>query len=64
MKSLKYSLILIVALASLIACNTTKNQQEKISLKDTAYEAFVYSYPLMEQVKTLNGMFEFTGYEA
>jgi hypothetical protein len=61
MKTIKYSIILIVALASLVACNNTKDKQQKSNLKDVAYEAFVYSYPLMEQVKTLNGMFEFTG---
>lgn len=59
MKTIKYSIILIVALASLIACNNTKDNQQKNNLKDVAYEAFVYSYPLMEQVKTINGMFEF-----
>lgn len=26
-----------------------------------AYDAFIYAYPLMEQVKTVNGMFEFMG---
>ena len=29
------------------------------TLKDIAYDAFVYTYPLMEQAKTINGMFEF-----
>ena len=31
-----------------------KNQE---TLQDIAYDAFVYAYPLMEQVKTINGMF-------
>jgi hypothetical protein len=57
----KYSMVLIVALASLMACNSTEKKQEKSNLKDTAYEAFIYAYPLMEQVKTMNGMFEFMG---
>jgi hypothetical protein len=61
MKTIKYSMILIVALASLMACNNTKDKQQKSNLKDTAYEAFIYAYPLMEQVKTMNGMFEFMG---
>jgi hypothetical protein len=51
-------MILIVAIASLAACNQKK---EEVNLKDTAYEAFIYAYPLMEQVKTMNGMFEFMG---
>jgi len=57
----KYSMILLVALASLIACNNSKDKQQKISIKDTAYEAFIYAYPILEQVKTVNGMFEFMG---
>jgi hypothetical protein len=35
------------------------NDQE--TLKEIAYDAFVYAYPLMEQVKTINGMFRFMG---
>ncbi len=31
------------------------------TLQDIAYDAFVYAYPLMEQVKTINGMFKFMG---
>ncbi len=35
------------------------NNQE--NLKEIAYEAFVYAYPMLEQVKTINGMFTFAG---
>ena len=38
------------------------NQKEitdTASMKDLAYEAFIYAYPLMEQVKTINDMFEY-----
>ncbi len=59
----KYTSILIVALASLIACNNSKDNQQNINLKDAAYEAFIYSYPLLEQVKTVNGMFDFMDLE-
>ena len=31
------------------------------TLQEIAYDAFVYAYPLMEQIKTLNGMFKFMG---
>ena len=31
------------------------------NLRDIAYEAFVYAYPMLEQVKTINGMFTFAG---
>ena len=58
---IRYSVILIVALASLTACKNSKDNQQEINLKDTAYEAFIYSYPLLEQVKTVNGMFDFMG---
>jgi hypothetical protein len=34
---------------------------DKETLEDIAYDAFVYAYPLMEQVKTVNGMFKFMG---
>lgn len=61
MKTIKYSIILLVALASLMACNNKKDKQQESNIKDTAYEAFIYAYPLMEQVKTMNGMFEFMG---
>jgi hypothetical protein len=61
MKMVKYYMVLVVALASLIACNNSKDNQDKISIKDTAYEAFIYSYPLLEQVKTINDMFDFMG---
>ena len=57
----KQGLILIVAIVSLLACKNSKDNQQNINLKDTAYEAFIYAYPLMEQVKTVNGMFEFMG---
>ncbi len=38
----------------------TLNPQEA---KQIAYDAFVYAYPMLEQVKTINGMMEFSGSE-
>ena len=35
------------------------NNQE--NLKEIAYEAFVYAYPMLQQIKTINDMMEFTG---
>jgi hypothetical protein len=32
-------------------------------LRSIAEEAFIYAYPMMEQVKTVNGMFDFMGME-
>ena len=31
------------------------------NLKEIAYEAFVYAYTMLEQVKTINGMIKFMG---
>lgn len=61
MKNLKFSAILMIVLTVLIGCNNSKKEKPQDNLKDTAYEAFIYAYPLLEQVKTLNGMFEFMG---
>ena len=36
------------------------NQQ---NLREIAHEAFVYAYPMLEQVKTINGMIKFMGLE-
>lgn len=45
--------------------NTAKSTggESKEALKDIAYDAFIYAYPMMEQVKTVNGMKEFMGLE-
>ena len=61
MKSM--NVIVLATLMILSGCSTaTKDIAKQTSnLKDTAYEAFIYAYPLMEQVKTMNGMFEFMG---
>jgi hypothetical protein len=34
------------------------------TLQDIAKEAFVYAYPMIEQIKTVNGMFQFVGLTA
>jgi hypothetical protein len=36
-----------------------KESTDSVSMKDLAYEAFIYAYPMMEQVKTINDMFEY-----
>jgi len=58
--NLNYFKTMLIALTIAIpsGCNQKK---EEVNLKDTAYEAFIYAYPMMEQVKTVNGMFEFMG---
>jgi len=44
------------------APETTSSVQNEVpdeSLEAIAHDAFIYAYPMMEQVKTLNGMFDF-----
>ena len=58
MKQLILLSIIIVFLG--IACQSVRKTDE-YNLKDIAYDAFIYAYPMIEQVKTVNGMFEFMG---
>ncbi len=50
--------VTIAAVLLLFGCgcsgSTTKEQND--SLKDVAHDAFIYAYPMMEQVKTINCM--------
>ena len=57
MKKIFIFIINVMILAA--ACQPSKTESEFQNLKDIAYEAFIYSYPMMEQVKTLNDMFQF-----
>ena len=59
MKKTRYGIILIMTLALLMSYANAKENKQKYNLKDVAHDAFIYAYPLMEQVKTMNGMFEF-----
>ncbi len=65
MKGLKTAATVLVACA-LISASVLAAPEEgpRDSLKDVAYDAFIYAYPMMEQVKTVNGMKEFMGLEA
>jgi hypothetical protein len=56
------SIFVLTLLALLSGCAKKQQEtQEAPNLKEVAYEAFIYAYPMMEQVKTINGMFEFMG---
>lgn len=58
MKNLK-NILTIVSIGILIfSCQSSKNKNQD-NLKDIAYDAFIYAYPMMEQVKTLNGMIQY-----
>jgi hypothetical protein len=65
MKRTVLSIIVLAALGINSGCQSkTQRVAKEENLKDVAYEAFVYAHPMMEQVKTLNGMFEFMGMKA
>jgi hypothetical protein len=43
------------------ATSSVQTGERGDSLAAIAHDAFIYAYPMMEQVKTVNGMFEFMG---
>ena len=43
------------------ATSSVQTGERGDSLEAIAHDAFIYAYPMMEQVKTVNGMFEFMG---
>ncbi len=43
------------------ATSSVQTGERGESLEAIAHDAFIYAYPMMEQVKTVNGMFEFMG---
>ena len=51
----------IFLVATIAGSTSTATDADSESLKDVAYDAFIYAYPMMEQVKTVNGMFQFMG---
>ena len=52
----KTTLLLLTGLLLFtISCKQEKEVTQP-NLKGIAYEAFIYAYPMMEQVKTVNGM--------
>ncbi len=53
-------LALPLLLVSCTGSRTTITEQGE-SLRDIAHDAFIYAYPLLEQMKTINGMREFMG---
>ena len=63
---MKKNISVLLASLILIICACQEQKKSKSTepdLKDIAYEAFIYAYPLMEQVKTVNGMQKFMGLE-
>ena len=59
MKNLIISVSITLALLLSACMPGQKESTDSVSMKDLAYEAFIYAYPLMEQVKTINDMFEY-----
>ena len=58
-----YSVRLLMAIftAFIFLFQLSCSQTNKSNLKEIAREAFIYAYPMMEQVKTVNGMMNFMG---
>lgn len=65
---IQWSISLLVALGLLLSsCDNKPVETDKTAsplvsderLEKIAYDAFIYAYPMMEQVKTINGMFNF-----
>ncbi|MEE8623999.1 MAG: DUF1254 domain-containing protein [Acidiferrobacterales bacterium] len=51
----------ILLIATIAGSTSTATDADSESLKGVAYDAFIYAYPMMEQVKTANGMFSSLG---
>lgn len=58
-KIIKNISFLIVLSTLLMSWSYKQKTTEKENLKEIAYEAFIYAHPMLEQAKTLNGMFAF-----
>ncbi len=63
MKSKITTLSLFIVLMLSACQNQQKSESINPDLKEIAYEAFIYAYPIMEQVKTVNGMMQFMNLE-
>ncbi len=56
---MKKTIFRISTLPLLVASVVSCSEREEEPLRDIAYDAFVYAYPMIEQVQTINGMVEF-----
>ena len=59
MKTSKMFLLMAISLSILVSSCQSSEKDKPENLEDVAYDAFIYAYPMLEQVKTLNGMFSF-----
>ena len=59
----RYVTAFLAILAVLVLAGCTSAPENGESLEEIAYDAFVYAYPMMEQVKTVGGMFTALGME-
>ncbi len=57
------SSLLVAGMLFFVGCKNERSKSDETSpdLKSVAYEAFIYAYPMLEQIKTVNGMVEFQG---
>ena len=60
-----FNIIPILTLLILVSCGQNKKQEtltkQSESLKELAYDAFVYAYPMLEQLKAMDQMFKYMG---
>ncbi len=63
MKLMQSTFPIFLTALLIIGCSKKQDVTPEESLKNIAYDAFIYAYPMMEQVKTINGMREFMGLE-
>ncbi|MDN3643863.1 DUF1254 domain-containing protein [Lutimonas halocynthiae] len=60
-----FNIIPILTLLIMVSCGQNKKQEtptkQSESLKELAYDAFVYAYPMLEQLKAMDQMFKYMG---
>ncbi|MEE8361595.1 MAG: DUF1254 domain-containing protein [Gemmatimonadales bacterium] len=57
------SIVRAIVLPLLVLAAVSCGDRKEDSLRDVAYDAFIYAYPMIEQVKTVNAMVAFMGLE-
>ena len=62
-KKMSWPIAILALPLLLVSCTDSQTPitEQGESLRDIAQDAFIYAYPLLEQMKTINGMREFMG---
>ena len=60
-----FNIIPVLTLLIMVSCGQNKKRETQTkqseSLKELAYDAFVYAYPMLEQLKAMDQMFKYMG---